>query len=174
MFLCHEVKFSYLMQALYIHEMIDTCSRPSALLYYSLMAAQFEQTIQFSPIINVRNAGYGKPIKSQTLCDMWLVISGTGIVTIIFQQNNQTFSSRLTGVNMWDYDMGMEEIRRFSLGCGVETGNLLKWFDLSNKVDLQVHVKKLKGPSCTYREGECISVLVVVRKYLLFCCYYFS
>ena len=45
MFLCHEVKFSYLMQALYIHEMIDTCSRPSALLYYSLMAAQFEQTI---------------------------------------------------------------------------------------------------------------------------------
>ena len=76
---------------------------------------------------------------------------------------------------MWNYDMGMEEIRRFSLGCGVETGNLLNWFDLSNKVDLQVHVKKLKRPSCAYRGGECVSVLVAVRKYLrLFCCYYFS
>lgn len=58
----------------------------------------------------------------------------------------------------------MEEIRRFSLGCGVETGNLLSWFDLTNTVDLPVHVRKLKGPSCTYREGECVSVLVAVRK----------
>jgi hypothetical protein len=55
---------------------------------------------------------------------------------------------------MWNHDIGMEEVRRLSLGCGVETGNLLQWFDLSNKVDLPVHVKKLKGPSCTYREGE--------------------
>lgn len=58
----------------------------------------------------------------------------------------------------------MEEIRRFSLGCGVETGNLLSWFDLTNTVDLPVHVRKLKGLSCTYREGECVSVLVAVRK----------
>ena len=50
--------------------------------------------------------------------------------------------------------MGIEEVRRLSLGCGVETGNLLQWFDLSIKVDLPEHVKKLKGPSCTYREGE--------------------
>ena len=55
---------------------------------------------------------------------------------------------------MWNHDIGMEEVRRLSLGCGVETGNLLQWFDLSNKVDLPVHVKKLRGPSCTYREGE--------------------
>ena len=65
---------------------------------------------------------------------------------------------------MWNHDIGMEEIRRFSLGCGVETGNLLSWFNLINKVDLPVHVKKLKGPSCTYREGEYLSVLVAVRK----------
>ena len=71
------------------------------------------------------------------------------------------------GTSTGSHDMGMEEIRRFSLGCGVETGNLLNWFDLSNKVDLLVHVKKLKGPSCTYREGECVSVLVTVRKNLL-------
>ena len=90
------------------------------------------------------------------------------MVTIIFQQLNQTLSSRLTGVNMWNHDIGMEEIRRVSLGCGVETGNLLSWFDLTNTVDLPVHVRKLKGPSCTYREGECVSVLVAVRK-KIFC-----
>lgn len=105
---------------------------------------------------------------------MTFLISGAGVVTIIFQQNNQTFSSRLTGVNMWNHDMGMEEVRRLSLGCGVETGNLLNWFDLSNKVDPPVYVKKLKGPSCTYREGECSFVLVAVRKNLAFCCNYFN
>ena len=65
---------------------------------------------------------------------------------------------------MWNYDMGIEEIRRLSLGCGVKIGNLLNWFDLNNKVDLPVHVKKLKGPSCTYREGECLSVFAAVGK----------
>jgi len=70
--------------------------------------------------------------------------------------------------------MGMEEIRRLSLGCGVETGNLLNWFDLNNKVDLAVHLKKLKGPSCTYREGECLSDLAALGKNVLFCCNLFN
>ena len=65
---------------------------------------------------------------------------------------------------MWNHNMGTEKIRRLSLGCGVESGNLLNWFDLRNKVDLPVHEKKLIAPSCTYREGECLSVLVAVRK----------
>jgi len=94
----------------------------------------------------------GKMLGFNRLLSAEPLISGAGVVTIIFQQNNQTFSSRLTGVNMWNHDMGMEEVRRLSLGCGVETGNLLNWFDLSDKVDPPVYVKKLKGPSCTYRE----------------------
>lgn len=55
---------------------------------------------------------------------------------------------------MWNYDVGMEEVYRLSLGCGEETGNLLRWFDLRNKADLTEHAKKLKGSSCTYRDGE--------------------
>lgn len=71
---------------------------------------------------------------------------------------------RLIGVNMWNYDIGMEEICCFFFGCGVEIGNFLSWFDLINIVDLLVYVRKLKGFFCIYCEGECVFVFVVVRK----------
>ena len=55
---------------------------------------------------------------------------------------------------MWDYDVGMEQVYRLSLGCGQETGNLLRWFDLRNKADITEGVQQLKDPSCTYRDRE--------------------
>lgn len=55
---------------------------------------------------------------------------------------------------MWNYDIGMEEVYRLSLGCGEESGNLLQWFHLTNKVDLTEYKTKVKVPSCTYRDGK--------------------
>ncbi|XP_078369213.1 uncharacterized protein LOC144653157 isoform X3 [Oculina patagonica] len=110
--------------------------------------------------------GFWKIYKDGKLFDFnrWLsseqMITGTGVVTITFQQNNQTFSSKLTGVNMWNYDIGMEQVYRLSLGCGEENGNLLQWFHLKNKADLTEHVRKIKSPSCTYRDD----VMAMVSK----------
>lgn len=55
---------------------------------------------------------------------------------------------------MWNYDIGREEVYRFSLGCGEESGNILQWFHLKNEADLTKHGTKVKSPSCTYRDGK--------------------
>lgn len=55
---------------------------------------------------------------------------------------------------MWDHNLGVEEVYRLSLGCGQESGNILRWFDLRNKVDMtedekvQVKFSFLKGDGC--------------------------
>lgn len=89
-----------------------------------------------------------------TIRPLLFLITGSGVAIIEFQQDNQTFLSRLTGVNMWDHDIGMEEVYRLSLGCGHETGNILRWLDLKDKVDMTEDEKKLKEPACSYRDGK--------------------
>ncbi|PFX28562.1 Sushi, von Willebrand factor type A, EGF and pentraxin domain-containing protein 1 [Stylophora pistillata] len=104
--------------------------------------------------------GLWKIYKDGVLFDFnrWLspeqVLPGSGVAIIEFQQDNQTFLSRLTGVNMWDLDIGMEEVYRLSLGCGHETGKILRWFDLKDKVDMTEDEKKLKESACSYRDGK--------------------
>lgn len=81
-------------------------------------------------------------------------IKGTGAVNISFQQNNELLRSRLSGLNMWNYEVPASQVYRFSLGCGDETGNLLQWFDLRSDEGVTDHVSKLERPSCTYRDGK--------------------
>lgn len=83
-----------------------------------------------------------------------MCVSGTGAVSISFQQNNESLSSRLSGVNIWNYQVTEDQVYRLSLGCGDEAGNLLQWFDLKSNAELTGYVSKLKDPSCTYRDGE--------------------
>lgn len=54
---------------------------------------------------------------------------------------------------MWDHNLGVEEVYRLSLGCGQESGNILRWFDLRNKVNMTEDEKEIKEPACSYRDG---------------------
>lgn len=89
-------------------------------------------------------------------------ISGNGAVSLSFQQNNESRRSRLSGVNVWDHVLTVDQVYRLSLGCGNETANLLQWIDLKSYAPAE-HVSKLRGLSCTYRDGKLNHLLLVIR-----------
>ena len=89
---------------------------------------------------------------------MLLCVIGTGTIRISFRQINAgSMFSRLSGVNIWNYELTLSDIYRLSLGCGGVTGNLLQWFDLRSEAESTGQVSELQGPSCTYRDGKSFS-----------------
>ena len=89
---------------------------------------------------------------------MLLCVIGTGTIRISFRQINAgSMFSRLSGVNIWNYELTLSDIYRLSLGCGGVTGNLLQWFDLRREAESTGQVSELQGPSCTYRDGKLFS-----------------
>jgi len=95
-----------------------------------------------------------------------MYISGTGDVSISILQNNRSLSSRLSGVNMWNYEVSADQVYRLSLGCGDEAGNLLRWSDLKSSAKRTGHVLKLPGPSCTYHDGELNGCFIIMHSFL--------
>ena len=72
------------------------------------------------------------------------VIRGGGVIIIgqhqdVFPgdpngfQHSRGFVGRISGINLWDFNVPQHELLRMSQTCGVGIGNVLQWLDFENK-----------------------------------------
>ena len=67
-------------------------------------------------------------------------------------QNISTVLGKLSGFNLWSYQIKAEEILRMSQGCGNEAGDVKAWETVSKGLTKEVEVKRHR--SCRDRKGK--------------------
>ena len=72
-------------------------------------------------------------------------------------KNVSVVLGKLSGFNLWSYQITAEEVLRMSQGCGSEAGDVKAWGTVNKGLTKEVAVKWLR--SCRDREGTCIYVL---------------
>ena len=76
-------------------------------------------------------------------------------MTIGFKDANENASivlGKLSGFNLWSYQIKAEEILRMSHGCGGEAGNVKAWETVNKELKKEVAVKWSR--SCGDRKGK--------------------
>ena len=53
-------------------------------------------------------------------------------ITTQGQKDRSLIIGKLSSLNIWNSELTQPEIRRLSIGCGYEVGNLLRWHELFN------------------------------------------
>ena len=99
-------------------------------------------------------------LKSKSKCDVSLLsvnTPGYGSVVARFnttqeQKDRSLIIGKLSSLNIWNSVLTHPEIRRLSIGCGYEVGNLLPWRELFNLVsDVSVRVQ---SAACRHGHGK--------------------
>lgn len=79
-------------------------------------------------------------------------------MTIGFRSPHQNISAvlgKLSGFNLWSYQIKAEEILRMSQGCGNEAGDVKTWETVGKGLTKEVEVKRPR--SCRDRKGRFLS-----------------
>ena len=68
------------------------------------------------------------------------------------QKDRSLIIGKLSSLNIWDSVLTQPEIRRLSIGCGYEVGNLLRWRELFN---LASNVStRIQSATCRHGHGK--------------------
>ena len=107
------------------------------LFYFPLMFALYQWSTVFTLFLNNQS------------------FLGGGTMKIGFRSPYQNISAvlgKLSGFNLWSYQIKAEEIMRMSQGCGNEAGDVKAWETVSKGLTKEVEVKRHR--SCRDRKGK--------------------
>ena len=72
------------------------------------------------------------------------------------QKDRSLIIGKLSSLNIWDSVLTQPEIRRLSIGCGYEVGNLLRWHELFNLTsNLSA---RIQSATCRHGHGKVLWV----------------